>query len=977
MLYNVTKVYVLNNEVLYVDEGSISRDSSNYNQIDVITNVTGYSVEIAFELPNGVFSNRLGMLQNVGTTVTVPSGINALSGYEGEEWLSYTALIPTAVLSAITSTTSQTLGFSLRFSKTLNEGESNEYIQAYTTEKAQLSVQGTVGGEPVALDPAWYQNEIVSDLNNLIALYNALNDAVTDSSTGLSQKANKTGDIITGQFDFSTVDLDELQTPLAAIKLGGNNVTTSGKINDYTFDSGQSAEGTLDAIKYANLSDLFNLGTVTPIGSENILEAYTRALTDKFAAIQTVEDLAETLLKRDGTDAMTGNLDMGGFNVTNVGSVDNVDVAGLESDVTNLSNTVAQLQGAYVLRGSVTQNTEDLNTSGTQPLTDYIAANFEGRNPETGDVLRDSTGGEWYYDGTNWTFVGQAYIDLDNYYTKTDSDTRYYTQTQLDSGQLDDRYYTELEADNLLAGKVDVGVLASSIVIYPTDTPSGVSNYVRGVSSIDDADYDTTAVDITTPVVNGVKVPVGSVIADANLFLGNPGVISVPIVGNVRSSANNVEAEFYFEIYKRDSSGVETLIGQESTKTRTVTNQSYEEFNATALLNNGLFTETDRLVFKFFADKKGSVDGTFDFQYGGGSPVRILLNVPIDVTLQAERLSYDNTGTNITATNVQTAITELDAQDTNIQENLDSHIGDTTAAHAASAISFDPTGVPLVTTDVQAAIAELFENGKIKSDFIELQFEDIIQGYYDTNTDAFYEEDTFTTEITAFDSKSVFVDLTSNDLYRYDALATPKFIRVIEVAGTLGDLSDVVVTGASNGEFLKYDGNNWVNATIPTINTLGDIGNVDTTGAVTGSVIKYDSTVNAGAGGWVVDTDDTGTTISTLDDIGDVSVSTATATQFIRRNATNDAWENHSLVKADVGLDSVENYPIANQTDVDNSVTNKYMTPSITEYSVNNNYSKGVIESNATTNTGFWVGTQAEYDAIGTYDDNTLYFIKG
>ena len=200
---------------------------------------------------------------------------------------------------------------------------------------------------------------------------------------------------------------------------------------------------------------------------------------------------------------------------------------------------------------------------------------------------------------------------------------------------------------------------------------------------------------------------------------------------------------------------------------------------------------------------------------------------------------------------------------------------------------------------------------------------------------------------------------------------------MIELAGTLGDLSDVVVTGASNGEFLKFDGSNWVNATIPTINTLGDIGNVDTTGAVTGSVIKYDSTVNAGAGGWVIDTDDTGTTISTLDDIGDVSVSTATATQFIRRNATNDAWENHSLVKADVGLDSVENYPIANQTDVDNSVTNKYMTPSISEYSVNNNYSKGVIESNATTDTGFWVGTQAQYDAIGTYDDNTLYFIKG
>src|SRR6056297_1145178 len=114
MLYNVTKIYVLNNEVLYVDEGEISRDSSNYNQIDVITNVSGFDVAIAFELPNGVYSDRLSLIQNTGT-VTIPSTPSQLTPYEGEEWSSYTTLIPNAVLSAITSTTSQTLGFSLRF----------------------------------------------------------------------------------------------------------------------------------------------------------------------------------------------------------------------------------------------------------------------------------------------------------------------------------------------------------------------------------------------------------------------------------------------------------------------------------------------------------------------------------------------------------------------------------------------------------------------------------------------------------------------------------------------------------------------------------------------------------------------------------------------------------------------------------------------------------------------------------------------
>jgi hypothetical protein len=115
MLYNVTKVYVLNNQVLYVDEGEISRDSKNFNQIDVITNVTGFSAEIAFKLPNGVFSDRIGLIQQTGTVI-VPSGITELQSVAGEAWSTYTMLIDNAVLSAITSTTSQTLEFSVRFS---------------------------------------------------------------------------------------------------------------------------------------------------------------------------------------------------------------------------------------------------------------------------------------------------------------------------------------------------------------------------------------------------------------------------------------------------------------------------------------------------------------------------------------------------------------------------------------------------------------------------------------------------------------------------------------------------------------------------------------------------------------------------------------------------------------------------------------------------------------------------------------------
>ena len=38
-------------------------------------------------------------------------------------------------------------------------------------------------------------------------------------------------------------------------------------------------------------------------------------------------------------------------------------------------------------------------------------------------------------------------------------------------------------------------------------------------------------------------------------------------------------------------------------------------------------------------------------------------------------------------------------------------------------------------------------------------------------------------------------------------------------------------------------------------------------------------------------------------------------------------------------------------------------------------YSVGVVETRASVLTKIWTGTQAQYDAIGTKDANTLYFI--
>jgi hypothetical protein len=149
--------------------------------------------------------------------------------------------------------------------------------------------------------------------------------------------------------------------------------------------------------------------------------------------------------------------------------------------------------------------------------------------------------------------------------------------------------------------------------------------------------------------------------ADAGLFIGNPGVINITVLGKIRKTAGgaNQGAEFYYEVYLRNAGGTETLLATSDT-TRTVTEATYQEFFASALLNNGQFTATDRLVYKFYGNNVGGGSPEFDFEFGGDSPVRALLPLPVNVTLQADKVFYDNTGQNLVATNVQDAINEID-----------------------------------------------------------------------------------------------------------------------------------------------------------------------------------------------------------------------------------------------------------------------------------------------------------------------------
>ena len=226
-----------------------------------------------------------------------------------------------------------------------------------------------------------------------------------------------------------------------------------------------------------------------------------------------------------------------------------------------------------------------------------------------------------------------------------------------------DIYYnnqsTSLSSSNVQAAiteldmtKASINSLSSNLIVYPTTEPSSISGYFTLVASPEDDGYNTTAANVPTGTISGSDQFIAALATTGSLFVGNPGVINLTTVGNVRRTGGgtNSSADFYFEVYKRSGS-VETLIAT-STNTTEVNAEVYEQFFATALLNNGTFTEDDVIVMKYYGNlvNPAGADPSFDFQFGGAEPIRTLIPVPASViTDPALTLRVDNIETYVTS----------------------------------------------------------------------------------------------------------------------------------------------------------------------------------------------------------------------------------------------------------------------------------------------------------------------------------------
>jgi len=241
------------------------------------------------------------------------------------------------------------------------------------------------------------------------------------------------------------------------------------------------------------------------------------------------------------------------------------------------------------------------------------------------------------------------------------------------------------DGDNGISHFISLEDLPSNIIFYPTNAASDVGGYVKIVTSITDPSYNTTAVDISTGAITTTDQLISSLATSANIIVGNPGVFNITTIGNIRRISGTGQASFYFKVYKRTSAGVETLIATSDNTIPVIDSGVYTEFTATAIWNDGVFLDTDRVVMKYYANRiSGGSNPTYQFQFGGVTPVRTLVPIPLTVVplLPIDEPSTDGR-TNAVSSNAV----------------FDALVSKEDATNKQNSLALDGTGVKFPTVD--------------------------------------------------------------------------------------------------------------------------------------------------------------------------------------------------------------------------------------------------------------------------------------
>lgn len=171
----------------------------------------------------------------------------------------------------------------------------------------------------------------------------------------------------------------------------------------------------------------------------------------------------------------------------------------------------------------------------------------------------------------------------------------------------------------------------ANLTFYATNVASGIPTYQKLVTNITDPSYNTIPVNVPTGAISGTGQVVVNLVSGPGVFIGNPGTITINTIGEIRRTSGTGVAEFYYEVYLRNSLGVETLIGT-SNNTPPISQSAYTETQASMLFNNGVWTSADSVVIKIRANRiPGGSNPQYDFLFGGTNPFRTLFPVAASV----------------------------------------------------------------------------------------------------------------------------------------------------------------------------------------------------------------------------------------------------------------------------------------------------------------------------------------------------------
>lgn len=238
------------------------------------------------------------------------------------------------------------------------------------------------------------------------------------------------------------------------------------------------------------------------------------------------------------------------------------------------------------------------------------------------------------------------------------------------------------------------------------------------------------------------------------------------------------------------------------------------------------------------------------------------------------QVTYDNTQSGLTATDLQGAIDELAAAPGGVT-SFNSRTGAVVPAasdYDAVQVDFDDTVAQTGSSNVQGALEYVATRGASAQ---YTTYDNTQSGLTATNVqDAIDEvaQDVLSSGVASFNGRTGAVnpqagdyDLTdmgdvnistpaNDDVLKYDSV-TQKWVNGAGGGGgssTLAGLTDVSLTSPVSGDQLTYDGADWVNTAVPTIpSDLDDLSDVALSSPTAGQVLKFDGNdwVNANESG--------------------------------------------------------------------------------------------------------------------------------